>query len=69
MKQEQFALQLIYQFDQIFKEEGVDLKLRTYEVLSLGPDFGIIEMIKDAITMDALKRKMFENYQVSINIF
>lgn len=63
LKQEQFALQLIYQFDQIFKAEGLNLKLRPYEVLSLGPDCGLIEMIKDSITMDALKRKIYENYK------
>lgn len=36
LKQEQFALQLIYQFHQIFKAEKLFLKLRPYEVLSLG---------------------------------
>jgi len=36
LKQEQFALQLIYQFYQIFKAEKLKIKLRPYEVLSLG---------------------------------
>lgn len=36
LKQEQFALQLIYQFHQIFKAEKLKIKLRPYEVLSLG---------------------------------
>ena len=36
LKQEQFALQLIYQFYQIFKVEKLKIKLRPYEVLSLG---------------------------------
>lgn len=37
LKQEQFALQMINQFDQIFMKEKLDLKLRPYEVLSFGP--------------------------------
>ena len=42
LKQEQFALQLIQQFDYIFKMEKLGLLLTTYEVVSMGPDFGII---------------------------
>jgi phosphatidylinositol kinase/protein kinase (PI-3 family) len=63
LKQEQFALQLIYQFDQIFKQEGVNLILRPYEVISLGPTSGIIEMVKDSITIDSLLRHLHENYR------
>ena len=68
LKQEQFALQLIYQFDQIFKTENLNLKLRPYEVLSLGPDCGVMEMIKDAVTIDALKRKISEHYKDLTNL-
>lgn len=42
LKQEQFAIQLIHQFDYIFKLEKLPLLLTTYEVLSMGPDRGII---------------------------
>ena len=56
LKQEQFALQLIYQFDYIFKLENLPLVLTPYEVLSMGPDSGIIEMVKDSVTFDKLKK-------------
>jgi len=56
LKQEQFALQLIYQFDYIFKLENLPLVLTPYEVLSMGPDSGIIEMVKDSATFDKLKK-------------
>jgi phosphatidylinositol kinase/protein kinase (PI-3 family) len=56
LKQEQFALQLIYQFDYIFKLENLPLILTPYEVLSMGPDCGIIEMVKDSVTFDKLKK-------------
>ena len=35
IKEEQFAVQLIYQFDQIFKREKLKLFLRPYEIISL----------------------------------
>lgn len=62
LKQEQFALQLIYQFDYIFKLEGLPLLLTPYEVLSMGPDCGIIEMVKDAVTLDKLKKQLKSDF-------
>ncbi|CAD8062202.1 unnamed protein product [Paramecium sonneborni] len=62
LKQEQFALQLICQFDQIFKKEGLPLQLRYYEVLSLGPDCGIIEMVKNATTIDSLQKNLQKKF-------
>ena len=60
LKQEQFGLQLIQQFDYIFKMEKLGLLLTTYEVLSMGMDFGIIEMVKDCVTLDKLYRTLKE---------
>lgn len=62
LKQEQFALQLIYQFDYIFKLENLPLILTPYEVLSMGPDCGIIEMVKDSITFDKLKKQLKSDF-------
>ena len=36
LKEEQFTVQLIQQFDQIFKLENLDLLLTPYEIVSLG---------------------------------
>ena len=36
IKEEQFAVQLISQFDQIFKKEKLKLILTPYEIISLG---------------------------------
>ena len=43
-------------FDYIFKLEKLPLLLTPYEVHTMGPDSGIIEMVKDSITFDKLKR-------------
>lgn len=36
VRQEQFAIQLISQFDQIFKKKKLDLWLKPYEILATG---------------------------------
>ncbi|KAL4507121.1 hypothetical protein ABPG72_001914 [Tetrahymena utriculariae] len=58
LKQEQFAQQLIYQFDQIFKDSELNLILRPYEIISLGPNCGIIEVVKNSVTFDSLIQKL-----------
>jgi phosphatidylinositol 4-kinase B len=58
LKQEQFAIQLIYEFDYIFKLEKLPLILTPYEVISMGPDCGIIEIVKETVTIDGLKKKL-----------
>ena len=38
--------------------EKLNLLLTPYEVLSMGPDQGIIEMVKDSVTFDSLKKQL-----------
>lgn len=42
----------------IFENEKLPLKVTIYDIQSLGPSSGIMEMIKDAATIDSLKRKL-----------
>ena len=51
--------------------ENTGLFLYPYEVLSLGPSAGIIEMVKDAITIDNLKQKLSKSFKdiISLNQF
>ncbi len=58
MRQEQFAMQLISQMDQIFKIKKLNLWLRTYEILATGPRCGLIEAVSDALSIDSIKKKM-----------
>lgn len=57
LRQEQFATQLINEFNQIFKAEKVDLRLNKYEIISTGNKVGIIECINNAISIDELHKK------------
>eukprot|EP00736_Rhodelphis_marinus_P009699 Rmarinus@m.25990 len=54
--QEQFALQLVAEFYSILHEANLDLWLCPYKVISTGMDCGFIEMLHDAISIDALKK-------------
>lgn len=61
IRQEQFAMQLISQFDQIFKLKKLDLWLNPYEILGTGQRCGIIELAEDALSIDSIKKKMGKN--------
>ena len=58
VRQEQFAMQLISQIDQIFKIKKLNLWLRTYEILATGSRCGLIEAVSDALSIDSIKKKM-----------
>eukprot|EP00347_Sterkiella_histriomuscorum_P016779 403351884 len=58
MRQEQFAMQLITQFDQIFKIKKLNLWLKTYEILATGARCGVLEVASDALSVDSIKKKM-----------
>lgn len=62
LRQEQFAMQLVMEFNHIFKRDELKLKLTPYEVISMGNESGIIEMIQDCTTFDTLKNKLNRNF-------
>lgn len=47
-------MQLINRFQYIFKKEKLDCVVFPYEVISLGPDCGIIEMLNNVTTLNSL---------------
>lgn len=57
LRQEQFAMQLISQIDQIFKRKKLNIWLKPYEILATGKDCGLIEFLPDATSIDAYKKK------------
>ena len=57
VRQEQFAMQLISQIDQIFKIKRLPLWLRTYEILATGPNCGLIEFISDSMSIDEIHKR------------
>lgn len=50
-------MQMIEQIDQIFKRKKLPLWLYMYEIIATGPDCGIMEFIKNSMSIDAIKKK------------
>ena len=61
-------MQLIQQFDYIFKLEELPLILTMYEVLSMGADRGVIEMVKDAVTFDSLQKTLKTKFPAKLTL-
>lgn len=38
--------------------------MTTYEVISLGPGYGLIEVVKDALSIDSFKKKLSDILQI-----
>eukprot|EP01126_Amoeba_proteus_P066785 TRINITY_DN9733_c0_g1_i6.p1 TRINITY_DN9733_c0_g1~~TRINITY_DN9733_c0_g1_i6.p1 ORF type:complete len:238 (+),score=37.38 TRINITY_DN9733_c0_g1_i6:562-1275(+) len=49
--QEQFVMQLVKQFQYIFKEEGLALHLTTYSIIALTSDSGLIEVVPNSMSI------------------
>jgi len=54
--QEQFVMQLVHQFQNIFAEEGLPLHLTTYNIMALTSDSGLIEVVPNSKSIDKLKQ-------------
>lgn len=55
LRQEQLAMQLITQFQEIFTHAELSLWLRPYEIIATGKDCGLIECV-DAMSIDSIKK-------------
>jgi len=51
-------MQLINQVNQIFKLHNLKLWLKVYEIVATGEGCGLVEMILDAMSIDAIKQKL-----------
>lgn len=71
-RQEYFAMQLIKEFDTIFKQAKLKLKLTPYEIIPIGANACLLEMVQDATSIDSLKKELFTmagNQTVSLSEF
>lgn len=57
LRQEAFAMQLISQCDQIFRQEKLPLWTKPYEIIATGPHCGLIEVVSDALSVSSIKEK------------
>ena len=57
LRQEAFVMQLIELCQEAFDLAGMDLWLHPYRILATGRTTGIIEMVRNAMSFDALKKR------------
>lgn len=50
-------MQLLEEFNIIFKMEDLPLRVFPYEVIPLGENFGLIEFLQGTITIDEMRKK------------
>mmetsp|Transcript_29169 Transcript_29169/g.73361 ORF Transcript_29169/g.73361 Transcript_29169/m.73361 type:complete len:1001 (+) Transcript_29169:203-3205(+) len=55
-RQEQLAMQLIYQFQKIFRDAELPLYLRPYTIMVTSSDSGLIETVTDTASIHQLKK-------------
>jgi len=68
-RQEYFAMQLIKEFNTIFKVKKLRLLLTPYEIIPIGANSCMLEMVQDATSIDALKKTLFSTYNRTISLF
>lgn len=56
LRQEVLVMQLISYFDQIFKSEHLNLWLHPYRILSTGASTGLLEVVRNTISLDGIKK-------------
>ena len=66
LRQELMVIQLIKRFDEIFREAGVPLKLKPYEILITSSTSGLVEFLPDTISIDYLKKNMPQEWDLSV---
>lgn len=57
LRQEQVAMQVIALAREIWREEGLGLWLRPYQILCVGDQAGLIEAVADAKSIDHIKKR------------
>ena len=59
-------MQLITFIDQLFRSKKLKLWLRPYEILATGQGCGLIEFLTDTLSIDYIKRKIYEQGGTSL---
>ncbi|CAH0473382.1 unnamed protein product [Peronospora belbahrii] len=60
LRQEVLCLQIIHQLQDIFQSADLPLRLLPYEIIATSASTGMIEYVKNAVSLDALKKR--DNY-------
>ena len=56
LRQEAFVMQMIHFYKSVFAKSNLPIWLKTYRILSVSKDTGLIEVLTDATSIDGLKK-------------
>ncbi|KAG1756746.1 kinase-like protein [Suillus paluster] len=59
LRQEQVAVQLVQQFEQIWEEESCQCWVRYFRILTTGASSGLVETITDAVSIHSIKKSEY----------
>lgn len=62
-------MQLLYKFQSIFQKKKLNLILTPYEIIPIGSEACLVEMVPDATSLDALKKNLQQKYNRKISLF
>ncbi|KAJ1916331.1 Phosphatidylinositol 4-kinase pik1alpha (PI4-kinase)(PtdIns-4-kinase) [Tieghemiomyces parasiticus] len=65
LRQEQFALQLIKEMQRIWKAENLDIWCQYYRILVLNDSSGLVETIKNTISIHSLKKEAYARRSIA----
>ncbi|KAH8117567.1 kinase-like domain-containing protein, partial [Phellopilus nigrolimitatus] len=59
LRQEQLAIQMIQEFEHIWKEENCQCWVRPFQILITGGSSGLVETITDAVSVHSIKKALY----------
>ncbi|KAJ1969556.1 Phosphatidylinositol 4-kinase pik1alpha (PI4-kinase)(PtdIns-4-kinase) [Dispira parvispora] len=68
LRQEQFALQLIKEMQRIWESEGLDIWVQYYRILVLNDSSGLVETIKNTMSIHSLKKEAYSRRRTSLDL-
>jgi len=57
LRQEQFAMQLISCITRMWRDAGLSLRVKTYDILATSPSTGLMEMVSDTVSLAGLRKQ------------